>query len=143
MHDWESFQEQAREREWRVTQGWSVGSGKKKTRNGGESFQEQARHREWIVTQGWPVGSAKIGTVAKVFKNWGKREKGALPRGGQSERNSGDGFTLVHYFHPAGPLDSLTDPYVDRVYYTTQILRRTCGENMKLHIPHTLEIERN
>ena len=47
MHDRESFQEQAREREWRVTQGWSVGSGKKKkTRNGGESFQEQARHRE-------------------------------------------------------------------------------------------------
>lgn len=115
----------------------------KKTRNGGESFQEQARHREWIVTQGWPVGSAKIGTVAKVFKNWGKRENGALPRGGQSERNSGDGFTLVHYFHPAGPLDSLTDPYVDRVYYTTQILRKTCSENMKLHIPHTLEIERN
>ena len=67
MHDWESFQEQAREREWRVTQGWSVGSGKKKTRNGGESFQEQARHREWIVTQGWPVGSAKIGTVATVL----------------------------------------------------------------------------
>lgn len=29
MHDRESFQEQAREREWRVTQGWSVGSGKK------------------------------------------------------------------------------------------------------------------
>lgn len=67
MHDRESFQEQAREREWRVTQGWSVGSGKKKTRNGGESFQEQARHREWVVTQGWPVGSAKIGTVATVL----------------------------------------------------------------------------
>ena len=47
--------------------GWSVGSGKKKTRNGGESFQEQARHREWVVTQGWPVGSAKIGTVATVL----------------------------------------------------------------------------
>ena len=30
MHDRESFQEQAREREWRVTQGWSVGSEKKK-----------------------------------------------------------------------------------------------------------------
>ena len=85
-----------------------------KNRNGGESFQELGKEREWGVTQG-----------------------------GQSERNSGDGFTLVHYFHPAGPLDSLTDPYVDRVYYTTQILRKTCSENMKLHIPHTLEIERN
>lgn len=58
-------------------------------------------------------------------------------------RNGGDGFILVHYFYPAGPLDLLTDPYVDRVNYTTQILRRTCGENMKLHIPHTLEIEGN
>ena len=28
MHDRESFQEQAREREWRVTQGWPVGSAK-------------------------------------------------------------------------------------------------------------------
>ena len=54
----------------------------KKTGNGGESFQEQARHREWVFTQGWPVGSAKIGTVAKVFKNWGKRENGASHRGG-------------------------------------------------------------
>ena len=26
---------------------------------------------------------------------------------------------------------------------SSQILRRTCGENMKLHILHTLEIERN
>ena len=114
-----------------------------KNRNGGESFQELGKERKWGVTQGRLVGSAKIGTVAKVLKNWGKRENGALPRGGQSERNSGDGFILVHYFHPAGLLDSLTDRYVDRVYYTTQILRRTCGENMKLHIPHTLEIERN
>ena len=54
MH--ESFQEQAREREWRVTQGWSVGSEKK---------QE---------------------TVAKVFKNRRDIENGLLPRGGQSDR---------------------------------------------------------
>ena len=78
--DRESFQEQARERERRVTQGWSVGS--QKRRNGGESFHEQARRREWGVTQGWPVGSAKIGTVAKVFKNCGRRENGASSRGG-------------------------------------------------------------
>ena len=56
MHDWESFQEQAREREWRVTQGWSVGSEKK---------QE---------------------TVAKVFKNRRDIENRLLPRGGQSDR---------------------------------------------------------
>lgn len=56
MHDWESFQEQAREREWRVTQGWSAGSEKK---------QE---------------------TVAKVFKNRRDIENGLLPRGGQSDR---------------------------------------------------------
>lgn len=58
MHDRESFQEQAREREWRVTQGWSVGSGKKK----------------------------KQETVAKVFKNRRDIENGLLPRGGQSDR---------------------------------------------------------
>ena len=104
MHDWESFQEQAREREWRVTQGWSVGS-EKKTRNGGESFQEQARHREWVVTQGWPVGSAKIGTVAKVFKNWGKRENGALPRG---VSRKGTVATVLHLSIIFIPRDLLT-----------------------------------
>ena len=56
MHDWESFQEQAREREWRVTQGWSVGSEKK---------QE---------------------TVAKVFKNRRDIENRLLPSVGHSDR---------------------------------------------------------
>lgn len=70
------------------------------------------------------------------------RHPGAVSRIGK-KRNSGDGFILIHYFYQAGPLDSLTDPYVDRVYYTTLILRKTCSENTKLHIPHTLEIERN
>lgn len=56
MHDRERFQEQAREREWRVTQGWSVGSEKK---------QE---------------------TVAKGFKNRRDIGNGLLPRGGQSDR---------------------------------------------------------
>ena len=101
MHDRESFQEQAREREWCVTQGWSVGS-EKKTRNGGESFQEQARHREWVVTQGWPVGSAKIGTVAKVFKNWGKRENGALPRGGSVGKQQWRRFYTCPLFSSRG-----------------------------------------
>lgn len=58
MHDRESFQEQAREREWRVTQGWSVGSGKKK----------------------------KQETVAKVFKNRRDIENRLLPSVGQSDR---------------------------------------------------------
>ena len=86
-----------------------------KNRNGGESFQELGKEREWGVTQGRSVGSEKKGTVATFILF----------------------LTVLYYFCPAGPLDSLTDPYVDRVYYTTQILRRTCSENMKLHIPHT------
>lgn len=60
--------------------------------NGGESFQELGKEREWGVTQGRSVGSEK-------------------------KRNSGDGFILVHYFYPAGPLDSLTDPYIDSVLH--------------------------
>lgn len=97
-----------------------------------ESFQEQARHREWVVTQGWPVGSAKIGTVGKVFKNWGKRENGASPRGGWSDRKKKEQWRRFY-----------TCPLFLSRGTSSQILRRTCGENMKLHILHTLEIERN
>ena len=58
MHDRESFQEQARERENGVLPRGGQ-SDRQKTRNGGESFQEQARHREWVVSQGWPSDRQK------------------------------------------------------------------------------------
>ena len=46
MHDRESFQEQARERERMACYSGVVSRIGKEKRNGGESFQEQARHRE-------------------------------------------------------------------------------------------------